>query len=111
MTVAKVGARTGYFGLLGLWIGWSILPTVPNKAPTALLLILSTLPLLPWLRGLLYDRRLTYLGLAVISLLYFIHGVGALTAPAERLPAGLEILFSLMLFGGALGRLRFPPAS
>ncbi|QSA97438.1 DUF2069 domain-containing protein [Methylococcus sp. EFPC2] len=111
MSLPGVGALVGYFGLLGLWIAWSILPGGPHKPPTALLLMISTLPLLPWLRGLLYDRRTSYLGLAVLSLVYFIHGVGALTSPAERIPAGLEIGFSLTLFLGALFRLRSQPSS
>lgn len=111
MTLARAGALTGYFGLLGLWLTWSILPAGPHKPPTALLLMFSTLPLLIGLRGLLYERRISYLGLAVLSLIYFVHGVGALISPVERIPAGLEILFSLTLFLGALLRLRSLHAS
>jgi len=106
MTPARACAVSGYFGLLSLWITWSIRPGEGSHPPTALLLTLSTLPLLLGLRGLLHDRRSAYLGLALLTLIYFIHGVGAYTDPSQRLPAGLEVLFSLLLFGGALRRLR-----
>jgi uncharacterized membrane protein len=42
----------------------------------------------------------------MLSLIYFIHGVGAATDTSQRIPAGLEIAFSLCLFGGSLARLR-----
>jgi uncharacterized membrane protein len=99
-------ALTGYFGLLSLWIAWTIWFTPANQAPKALILMMSILPLLPLLRGLLYDRRRTFVWLGLLSLVYFIHGVGATVAAGERWPALLEIGFSLCLFGGSLARLR-----
>ncbi len=99
-------ALAGYFGLLGLWVAWATVLATPRHAPTALVLMATTLPLLPWLRGLLYDRRSAYVWLGLLSLVYFIHGVGALAAPLERQLAALEVLFSLALFGGSLMRLK-----
>jgi len=99
-------ALAGYFGLLGLWIAWAILFAPANRAPKALILMISTLPLLPLLRGMLYDRRRTFIWLGLLSLVYFIHGVGAAAEADQRLPAVLEIGFSLSLFGGSLARLR-----
>jgi uncharacterized membrane protein len=96
----------GYFGLLLLWVSWATLLAGPRHIPTPLVIMASTVPLLPWLRGLLYDRRNAYLWLGLLSLAYFIHGVGAFANPLERQPAALEILFSVTLFGGCLLRLK-----
>jgi len=102
-------ALTGYLGLLGLWVAWATVLAAPRHAPTALVLMATTLPLLPWLRGLLHDRRNSYLWLGLVSLVYFIHGIGALYEPSERHLAALEVLFSLTLFGGCLLRLKRIP--
>lgn len=109
MRLARTGTLTGYFGLLVLWLVWSVWPAEGKHPPSALILMVSTLPLLLALRGLLYDRRPAHLGLGLLSLAYFIHGVGALTVRAERWPAFLEILFSLFLFAGTVARLRRIP--
>jgi uncharacterized membrane protein len=61
------------------------------------------------LRGLLYDRPSVFIWLGLLSLAYFIHGVGAAVDASERLPAALEILFSLFLFGGSVARLKLNP--
>lgn len=106
MNPARLAALTGYFGLLGLWLAWATVFAPARHAPTALVLGVSTLPLLPPLRGLLHDRRGSFIGLGLLSLLYFMHGVSAATDPAQRVPASLEIVFSLCLFGGSLARLR-----
>lgn len=102
-------ALVGYFGLLGLWVAWTALFASANQAPKGLILMMSTLPLLPLLRGLLYDRRHTFIWLGLLSLAYFIHGVVAAVEAGQRLPAFLEIGFSLSLFGGSLARLRADP--
>jgi len=81
-----------------------------KQTPTAIMLMTSTLPLLSLLRGLLYDRRGAFIWLGLLSLIYFIHGVGAAVDASERLPAALEILFSLILFGGSLARLKRNPS-
>jgi uncharacterized membrane protein len=104
-------ALVGYFGLLVLWITWSTALSAAKHPPKALILITSTLPLLPPLRGLLYNRRTTFIWLGLLSLAYFIHGVGAAVDVSERWPALLEIGFSLSLFGGSLARLRLDPSA
>lgn len=106
MNPARAAVFVGYFGLLGLWLAWATVFAPPRHAPTALVLAVSTLPLLLPLRGMLYDRRGSFMGLGLLGLAYFIHGVGAATDAAQRVPAGLEIVFSLCLFGGSILRLR-----
>ena len=109
-TLAYLCVLEGYFGLLGLWIAWNTLLVTTRHAPTSLMLAISTLPLLFFLRGLLHGRRDSFVWLGLLSLVYFIHGVGAAMDAGERLPGILEILFSLSLFGGSLARLRINPS-
>lgn len=106
MNPARIAALAGYFGLLGLWLAWATVFAPARHAPAALILGVTTLPLLPPLRGLLHDRRGSFLWLGLLSLGYFIHGVGAATDANQRVPAGLEIVFSLLLFAGSVARLR-----
>ncbi|NJD06871.1 MAG: DUF2069 domain-containing protein [Methylococcaceae bacterium] len=99
-------ALTGCLGLIVLWLAWvTVLAPypLPARAPT---LLAATLPLLLPLRGLVHRQRRSYGWLGMLSLGYFIHGVGAWTAAPERLPASLELLLSLALFGGCLLSLR-----
>ncbi len=106
MNLPRIAVWVGYFGLLGLWLAWATAFAPARHAPTSLVLGLATLPLLVPLRGMLYDRRGSFIGLGLLSLLYFIHGVGAATDAGQRIQAGLEIAFSLFLFGGSYLRLR-----
>jgi uncharacterized membrane protein len=106
MSKARIASFIGYFGLLGLWIAWSTVFAPTRHAPTALILVVTALPLLIPLRGMLYDRRGSFIILGLLSLVYFMHGVGAATDPRQLTQAGLEIVFSLCLFGGSLVRLR-----
>jgi len=101
----------GYFGLLGLWLAWATAFAPPHHPPTSLVIGISTLPLLLPLRGMLHGRRGSLMLASLLSLLYFMHGVGAATDPAQRGLAGLEIAFSLCLFGGSYLRLRMPEGS
>ncbi len=106
MKITRMAVMLGYFGLLGLWIAATVFFTPGGHAPKALVLAVTALPLLVPLRGMLYDRRESFIWLGLLSLLYFIHGVGAAMAPDQRIFAGLEIALSLCLFSGALTRLR-----
>jgi len=108
MKPARIAVFVGYFGLLGLWLAWATAFAPARHAPTALVLSVATLPLLLPLRGMLYARRGSFIGLGLLSLLYFIHGVGAATDAGQRVQAALEIAFSLSLFGGSYARLKEP---
>ena len=106
MKPARIAALAGYFGLLGLWLAWATAFAPARHAPVSLVLAVAALPLLAPLRGLLHDRRDSFLWLGLLSLLYFMHGVVAATDADQRLQAGLEIAFSLCLFGGSVARLK-----
>jgi len=108
MNWVRLAVYAGYFGLLGLWLAWATIFAPPRHAPAVFVLSIATLPLLLPLRGMLYDRRGSFLGLGLLSLAYFIHGVVAMTDASERVMAGLEIVFSLSLFAGSVIRLKSP---
>ncbi len=106
--LARGTALTGYFGLLcllPLWYGW-LAPS--ENMPAYIPLGFLVTPLLFPLAGLLRGKRYTYVWTSYLSLIYFAHGIGeAYTLPDERWYAVTEILFSIMLFAGALIYVRF----
>lgn len=92
----------GYFSLLSLVLLWNTVISPSSTVPVAFMLVIATVPLLLPLRGLLYGRPSSTLLTAILSLLYFVHGVTAATSnTGERVWASLEIVFSLLLFFGA----------
>ena len=65
-----------------------------------LLYLLGIVPLLPWVRGLLHGKPKAYLGLALVSLLYLLHGsVEAFTT--NSLYGWLEAIVALSLMFSA----------
>jgi uncharacterized membrane protein len=100
-TIFNRTALTGYFGLLVLLFLWNtVIPNSPLYSIFGSLLI-ALVPLLLPLRGLLDGNLKAFIGAAMLSLLYFLHGVATVFEPGDSFPATLEILFSLMLFTGA----------
>jgi len=101
--VARLLALSGYFGLFLLLTAWYAWLAPSARFPVALTLLVMVSPLLFPLRGLLLGRPYTHAWTSLLALLYFAHGVGeAYANPREGLYAGLEILFSLTLFWGAV---------
>lgn len=101
--LARSAALTGYFGLLCLLPLWYIWLAPSKNMPSYIPLGFLLTPLLFPFMGLLRGKKYTYMWTSYLSLLYFTHGVGeAYTLPDERLYGLIEILFSLMLFAGAL---------
>ena len=95
-------ALVGFFGLFFLQMAWHTLLFPMTGFPTALVLLLTVLPLLLPFRGLL-DRNLkSCTWLCYLSLPYFAHGVAeAYVSAIERPYACLEIALSLLLCFGA----------
>jgi len=111
--LAQGAALSGYFGLLGLLLLWNIWLAPSKHFPISMVLIVLVVPLLFPLRGLLHGRSYTYAWSSFLSLFYFALGVAdIMTKPPEasgtpeRLLGGLEVLFSLMLFVGAITYVR-----
>lgn len=96
-------ALAGYFGLFTLLMFWNTLLYPSTKLPIALVLILAVAPLLLPLRGFLDAQPKSCAWMAYLSIAYLMHGtVEAYVNPVERFIAGLEILFSLLLFAGSI---------
>lgn len=92
-----------YFALLILLMLWLTVLAPPQRVPVSLALLLLVGPLLFPLRGLLDGRPYTHAWTSFLVLIYFIHGVvEAYSNPDERLYAGLEVLFSVLLYTGCL---------
>lgn len=105
---AHIVALTGFFGLFILLMLWHTLLVPPAKFPVALILLFTVTPLLLPMRGFLAGKPRSCAWMAYISLIYFIHGaIETWSNPAERLYAALELIFSLMLFFGAIGYVRW----
>jgi len=78
------------------WYGW-LFP--PRLVPAWLVLAIAVVPLLLPL-GALRDVRRALLWTGILSLFYFCHGVAeAWSAPAERIPALVEVALTLLLIG------------
>ena len=88
--------------LAALQVAWHGLLLPPTQIPVAIALGFALIPLaLPLLAIRHPQRALFWAGL--VSLLYFSHGVmEAWSAPAERLPALIEVVLAVILIG-ALG--------
>jgi uncharacterized membrane protein len=100
-------ALAGFFGLFILSMLWYTVLAPPTSIPVALILLLTVTPLLLPMRGLLNGKLKSCSWAAYVSLLYFIHGsIETYSNPSERLYASLEVIFSLMLFLGAVGYVR-----
>jgi uncharacterized membrane protein len=95
--LSRILSLLAYFGLLIHVLIWAVLANPDGGA--ASLLLLAGMPLLIFLRGLLYARAKTHAWLSIVSLLYFIHGVAeAYSNEGARTLAYLEVGLSLLLF-------------
>lgn len=107
---ARLVTLGGYFGLLALMVIWHAWLHPPRHFPTAL--VLTTLPLLLPLRGLLHWRIRSHLWACLLMMLYLMHGVvETLTNPPQRLLAILEIVLSLTVFIAAALYARWAPSA
>ena len=101
-------ALGSYLGLFTLLMLWHTFLVPAQHLPVAFVLFISITPLLLPLRGFLKTNLKSCAWMAYVSLPYFIHGTGeAYSNVDERLYAGLEIFFSLLLFSGSTFFVRF----
>jgi len=106
LQLTRITTLTGYFGLLLLlmvWIIW-LTPSGSSHLPTSLALVLLVGPLMFPLRGLLHGRPYTHAWASFIALFYLFLGISNAWSSdgQQRLLAILEILFSTLLYLGAM---------
>ncbi len=100
--LTHVLALSGYLSLLILVTVWHAWLHPSNYFPRTLVLLVTAAPLLLPLRGMLHGRPSSHLWASFLMVLYFMHGVVEATVnQAQRLPALLEILLSLLVFFAA----------
>lgn len=103
VTISRWLTLAAYFALLGLLMLWQTILAPSTQFPVSLVLLILVGPLLLPLRGLLHGRPYTHAWTSFLVLVYFIHGVvEAYSNPAERHYAVLEIIFSVLLYTGAI---------
>jgi len=90
-------------GLAGLLFIWNTFLIDRHLHSLAGSLLIALIPLSIPLRGLLEGRARAFILAALLSLLYFMHGVTEVFEPGDDLAATLEIAFSLSGFIGTTG--------
>ena len=108
--VARAGALIGYFGLFILQMVWIIWLTPPGTAhlPVSLSLLFLVGPLMFPLRGMLHGRAYTHAWVSFLALFYLLLGISdAWSGSKQPLLTGLEIVFSTLLYLGAMFYARF----
>ena len=94
-------ALFGYVGLLILMPLWLFLIN-PGSLSAPLTFVLFILPLLLPLKGIIQNKPYTYAWANFIVLIYFLHSLTTLWVDsADRYLAGLEFIFSALMFYGA----------
>jgi uncharacterized membrane protein len=91
-----------YLGLLALVVGWHAWLHPSAYFPTALVLLVTAVPLLLPLRGLLHGRVQAHLWAGLLMLPYVMQGlVESLANPPQRAPALAQVTLALVVFGAA----------
>ncbi len=84
----RAATLAAYFALLALLLNWFTWLAPPERMPISLALILTSVPLLFPLRGLLHGRLYTHAWTSFLALPYFILGVDAVAAGTEPIWLG-----------------------
>ena len=105
--LSRIVTLSSYFGLMILLLLWVTWLAPHPRYPVALVLMVSVVPLLLPLKGLLYGRVYTHAWTTFLALFYFVISVddiaGGMVSPWL---AWLELSFSVGLFGGCVAYTR-----
>jgi len=97
-----------YFGLLVLVISWNTLINPSQHYPTGMILLLTALPLLFPLWGMLNGKAYTHAWVSFLAMYYFLLGVGdAYSDPQDQIYGLLMVGLSVGLFFGCMYYARF----
>lgn len=95
-------AATGILGLLALIVLWNGWLTPVQHFPRSIEIAVMSLPLLLFVRGVLYGRRDTFIAATLLSFPYGLIGIWYVFSPRESIYGYLMLAFSLCLFFGSL---------
>jgi uncharacterized membrane protein len=97
-----------YFGLMVLVLSWNTLISPSQHYPTGMILLLTALPLLFPLWGMLNGKAYTHAWVSFLATYYFFLGVGdAYSDPLDRVYGVLMVVLSVGLFFGSMYYARF----
>lgn len=97
-TLAAIGVL-GLIVLSVLWNGWL---TPVQQFPRSIEIAILTVPLLFFVRGILYGRRDTFIAVTLLSFPYALLGIWYIFSKEESLYGYLMLALSLCLFFGSL---------
>lgn len=100
--LSYAAALMGLFGLIFLILAWNVWISPPTQMPRSLVLLLQLPLLLLPMRGMLHGRPYTFAWATFVALLYFVIGVDNAAIEGREVYGGLEILFSTLMFMGAM---------
>ena len=107
LRLSRVLTLVSYFGLLFLLLLWAVWLAPHPRFPVALVLMVTVVPLLLPLRGLLHGRVYTHAWTTFLALFYFVISVDDIAgALAPVWLAWLELGLSLGLFSGCVAYTR-----
>lgn len=95
-------AALGILGLVILIVLWNGWLTPVQKFPRSIEIAILTVPLLFFVRGILYGRRDTFIAVTLLSFPYSLLGIWYVFSAEETLYGYLMLALSLCLFFGSL---------
>jgi uncharacterized membrane protein len=103
----RIATLASYFALLALLLNWYTWIAPPQRVPVAIALMLTAVPLLFPLRGLLHGRSYTHAWTSLLALPYFALGVDAIAVGIGPVWLGVAVTAaSIVLFSATIGYTR-----
>ncbi len=96
-----------YFGLLLSYLFKTLVLPMGGRDPNLTMWALHTLPLLPFLPGLLRRDQRTYAWLSFVLLLYFVLSVEGLFSPVASYYHWIALVLVVALFSGSVAFIRW----
>lgn len=95
--ILTLASLVGLLITIIVWNGW----LTPNQQmPRSLEIAIFCVPLLLFIRGVLYGKRGTHVALMVVAFFYFLTGVWHIVEPSERIYGIVMTILSLGLYLG-----------
>ena len=100
LVIWRIFSIIGLLGMIFLILAWNGWLSQIQKIPRSLEMLVLLVPLLLFVRGILYGRYSTHVKAAITAILYFLLGAWYSFTPQEEGYGYLLVLFSFMLYLG-----------